>query len=69
MLVLGPGTGSMALLSGADDISSVVIEENVLESHGPATEEKARKFIEDSGFTPMKRDLLYNYKEVLSSGF
>ena len=63
ILVLGPGVGSIALLSGADDISSVVIEENVLESHGPATEKKTREFIENSGFKPVKRDLFYNYKE------
>ena len=63
ILVLGPGVGSIALLSGADDISSVVIEENVLESHAPATESKAREFIEASGFKPVKRDLFYNYKE------
>jgi len=63
ILVLGPGVGSIALHSGADDISSVVIEENVLESHGPATEEKTREFIENSGFKPVKRDLFYRYKE------
>jgi cyclic dehypoxanthinyl futalosine synthase len=63
ILVLGTGTGSIALLSGADDISSVVIEENVLESHSPATEEKTREFIKNSGFKPKKRDLFYNYKE------
>jgi cyclic dehypoxanthinyl futalosine synthase len=65
ILVLGPGVGSIALLAGADDISSVVIEENVLESHAPATEQKAREFIENSGFRPVKRDLFYNYKEPL----
>jgi len=59
ILVLGRGTGSIALHSGADDISSVVIEENVLESHGLDTEEKAREFIRESGFKPVKRDLLY----------
>ena len=63
IMVLGPGVGSLALLSGADDISSVVIEENVLESHAPATEGKTREFIENSGFKPVKRDLFYNYKE------
>ncbi len=65
ILVLGPGVGSIALLAGADDISSVVIEENVLESHAPGTEEKTREFIESSGFRPVKRDLFYNYKEPL----
>jgi cyclic dehypoxanthinyl futalosine synthase len=59
ILVLGRGTGSLALHAGADDISSVVIEENVLKSHGLNTEEMAREFIRESGFIPAKRDLLY----------
>jgi len=59
IMVLGRGVGSVALHSGADDISSVVIEENVLKSYGLDTEEKARRFIRESGFTPVKRDLLY----------
>jgi len=59
ILVLGPGTGSLALYSGAVDISSVVIEENVLTSYGLGTEAEARNFIRTSGFTPVKRDLLY----------
>jgi len=46
--------------AGADDISSVVIEENVLKSYGLKTEEKTREFIRESGFTPVKRDLLYH---------
>jgi cyclic dehypoxanthinyl futalosine synthase len=60
ILVLGRDTGAIALHSGADDISSVVIEENVLTSYGIKTEEKAREFIRESGFAPVKRDLLYN---------
>jgi cyclic dehypoxanthinyl futalosine synthase len=59
ILVLGRGIGSIALHSGADDISSVVIEENVLKSYGLESEEKAREFIRESGFIPVKRDLLY----------
>ena len=59
VMVLGEGTGSIALHSGADDISSVVIEENVLRSYGLKSEEKARRFICENGFTPVKRDLLY----------
>jgi cyclic dehypoxanthinyl futalosine synthase len=59
ILVLGPGVGSLALRAGADDISSVVIEENVLKSQGLETEERAREFIRESGFTPGRRDLLY----------
>lgn len=60
ILVLGRGIGTLALHSGADDISSVVIEENVLQSYGLDTEAKARAFIRESGFAPVKRDLLYN---------
>ena len=60
ILVMGRGIGTIALHSGADDISSVVIEENVLQSYGLDTEVKAREFIRESGFTPAKRDLLYN---------
>ncbi len=63
ILVFGPGVGSVALFSGADDISSVVIEENVLDSHAYSSEEKAREFISKTGFTPVKRDLLYNHRE------
>jgi cyclic dehypoxanthinyl futalosine synthase len=59
IMVLGRGIGSIALHSGADDISSVVIEENVLKSYGLETEEKAREFIRESGFIPVKRNLLY----------
>lgn len=59
ILVLGRSTGSIALHSGADDISSVVIEENVLTSYGLNSEEQARAFIRESGFSPVKRDLLY----------
>jgi len=68
IMVLGPGVGGLALHSGADDISSVVIEENVLRSHSFRTEEKARKFIEDSGFRPVRRDFLYNPVEGVLQG-
>jgi cyclic dehypoxanthinyl futalosine synthase len=59
IMVLGRGVGSIALHSGADDISSVVIEENILKSYGLETEEKAQEFIRENGFVPAKRDLLY----------
>jgi cyclic dehypoxanthinyl futalosine synthase len=63
IMVLGRGVGTIALHSGADDISSVVIEENVLKSYGLETEAGAREFIRESGFTPVKRDLLYRLIE------
>jgi cyclic dehypoxanthinyl futalosine synthase len=61
-MVLGKGVGQLALLSGADDVSSVVIEENVLRSFGLKSEKEAQKFLSGSGFKPKKRDLLYNYE-------
>ena len=66
VMVLGQGVGSLALYAGADDISSVVIEENVLKSYGLKTEEKARRFIEEAGFEPQRRDLLYRHQTLLS---
>ncbi|TGN18658.1 cyclic dehypoxanthinyl futalosine synthase [Leptospira idonii] len=59
VMVLGKGVGQLALYSGADDISSVVIEENVLRSFGLKTEKEAHKFLSEGGFEPVRRDLLY----------
>jgi cyclic dehypoxanthinyl futalosine synthase len=61
VMVLGKGVGELALSSGADDISSVVIEENVLRSFGLKTEKEAIQFLSGSGFVPKRRDLNYNY--------
>ncbi|GBF49189.1 thiamine biosynthesis enzyme [Leptospira ryugenii] len=64
VMVLGKGVGQLALLSGADDISSVVIEENVLRSFGLKTEKEAQKFLKEGGFSPVRRDLLYNEQTI-----
>ena len=63
LMVLGQGLGALALQAGADDISSVVLEENVLRSYGLKSEIQARKFIEENGFRALRRDLLYNIQE------
>lgn len=63
LMVLGQGVGSIALNAGADDISSIVIEENVLRSYGVKSEAKAREFISESGFRPVKRNLVYEYQK------
>jgi cyclic dehypoxanthinyl futalosine synthase len=63
LMTAGSGVGCIALHSGADDMSSVVIEENVLRSYGLKTEAKAREFLSESGFTPVKRNLVYEYLE------
>ena len=60
VLCMGRGIGELALHAGADDISSAVFEENVLTNYGLDTEAEARDFIRNSGFTPARRDLLYN---------
>ncbi len=62
LMVLGAGVGSLALQAGADDISSVVLEENVLRSYGLKSEEQARNFIQDNGFQPVRRNLVYENK-------
>jgi cyclic dehypoxanthinyl futalosine synthase len=59
VLCMGSGVAELALHAGADDISSVVFEENVLTNYGPNTEAEARDFIRKSGFTPIRRDLSY----------
>ncbi|MBX7057572.1 MAG: CofH family radical SAM protein [Leptospirales bacterium] len=61
LMVLGPGIGCLALHAGADDMSSVVIEENVLKSFGLKSEARARAFLEESGFVARRRSLLYEY--------
>ena len=60
VLCMGRAVGELALHAGADDISSVVFEENVLTSYGNSTEAEACEFIRNSGFTPARRDLLYS---------
>jgi cyclic dehypoxanthinyl futalosine synthase len=55
LMVLGQGVGQIALQSGADDISSIVIEENVLKSYGIKTEERVKQFLIESGFFSCKK--------------
>ena len=59
VLGMGRDIGELALHAGADDISSVVFEENVLTNYGIITEADARDFIRNSGFIPARRDLHY----------
>lgn len=61
LMVLGQGVGQIALQSGADDVSSIIIEENVLKSYGIKSEDKLKQFLIESGFFPVKRDFNYNY--------
>jgi len=52
----------VALRFGADDVGSVMIEENVVRATGVenrASEEDLRRIIRDAGFVPKQRDTLY----------
>ncbi len=62
VLVQGPVLGALALRSGADDISSVVIEENVLKNNAFTREEDARRFLSENGFLPRRRNFDYEYR-------
>ena len=53
----------LALRFGANDVGSVMIEENVVRAAGIAnftTEEELRRLIRDAGFRPARRDTLYH---------
>jgi cyclic dehypoxanthinyl futalosine synthase len=52
----------VALRFGANDVGSIMIEENVVRATGVAnraTEEELRRIIRDAGFVPRQRDTLY----------
>jgi cyclic dehypoxanthinyl futalosine synthase len=63
-LTQGLRIGQTALRFGADDMGSIMIEENVVSAAGANTDanEKDLRFqIREAGFTPQQRDILYNY--------
>lgn len=62
VLGLGKVLGALGLHGGANDISSPVIEENVMRSFGLKSEEEAIRFLIESGFRPLRRD--FNYDPV-----
>jgi cyclic dehypoxanthinyl futalosine synthase len=54
--------GQVALKYGANDLGSIMIEENVVSAagtHHRASEEQLRRLIRDAGFIPKQRDTLY----------
>jgi len=61
ILGMGKELGELALSAGANDINSIVIEENVLRSAGLKTLNAATKFIREAGFTPKRRTLNYEF--------
>jgi len=63
-LTQGLKLGQTSLRFGADDMGSIMIEENVVSAagaHNEANEAELRYQIREAGFTPQQRDILYNY--------
>ena len=66
-LTVGKATAQMALHCGANDMGSIMIEENVVSSAGAANRFDAsgiQAAIWEAGFTPLLRDQKYNYREL-----
>ena len=63
-LTQGLRLGQVALRFGADDMGSVMIEENVVSAagaHNTADEKMLRYLIRAAGFRPQQRDILYRH--------
>jgi cyclic dehypoxanthinyl futalosine synthase len=63
-LTQGLRLGQVALRFGANDMGSIMIEENVVSAagaHNRASEQMLRYLIKEAGFIPQQRDILYRY--------
>ena len=63
-LTQGLRLGQVALRFGADDMGSIMIEENVVSAagaHNCADERELRYLIREAGFEPQQRDILYRH--------
>jgi len=61
-VTMGPKIGQLALFFGADDMGSVMMEENVVSAAGTTyclNEAEIRRLISDAGWTPRKRNFYY----------
>ena len=60
----GPKVGQLALYFGANDMGSLMIEENVVSSAGTVyhlTLEQIKRSIRESGYIPRQRNVFYQY--------
>ena len=61
-VTMGPKIGQLALFFGANDMGSVMMEENVVSAAGTTfrlAEADIRRLISDAGWRPQKRDYYY----------
>ena len=61
-VTMGPKIGQLALFFGANDMGSVMMEENVVSAAGTTyrlNEEEIRRLISDAGWSPQQRDQYY----------
>jgi cyclic dehypoxanthinyl futalosine synthase len=61
-VTMGPKVGQLALFYGANDMGSVMMEENVVSAAGATfclNEAEIRRLITDAGWTPQQRDQYY----------
>lgn len=68
-LTQGLKLGQVALRFGADDLGSIMIEENVVSAAGAqnrANERELRHLIGEAGFVPQQRDILYRHVQRVS---
>ncbi|MFG0330906.1 MAG: radical SAM protein [Phycisphaerales bacterium] len=66
-VTMGPHIGQLALQFGANDMGSVMMEENVVSAAGTTyclTEPLICRLIRDAGFLPAQRDNVYNLLRV-----
>jgi cyclic dehypoxanthinyl futalosine synthase len=66
-LTVGPKVAQMCLHAGANDMGSIMIEENVVSAAGASyrfTAQQIQECIREAGFEPRLRDQIYRFREV-----
>jgi len=66
-LTVGPKVAQVCLYAGANDLGSIMIEENVVSAAGASyrlTAEEIQKVIVKAGFTPKLRTQLYEFRDI-----
>jgi cyclic dehypoxanthinyl futalosine synthase len=66
-LTIGPEVGQVCLHAGANDMGSIMIEENVVSAAGAGywlTATQMENVIREAGFTPQLRNQVYEFREM-----